>query len=205
MDTLSSKAQEFDWNNVKQGDVVDGNTVLTSVEITAEPDDMNHQTTPSDATATSNIREPVPEPPTHTLREWQPSLTEKWEMADDPISNFSYNTVDNAYVASHFFMPWKTPAHLNSQPVQGDDAAEAIAGTAATFAPYARGAKAIQGLNAAQFSSKFRGTFAARMSPQLRGKLNKAYNSQGLRKPERNSQTITKMIASLVNFFTGDD
>ncbi|HTF17559.1 MAG TPA: RHS repeat-associated core domain-containing protein, partial [Chryseolinea sp.] len=206
MDTLSSKAAGFDWNSVKEGDVVDGNTVLPSVVVQDDgTGDPGTSTVPSDATANSNLIRPIPEPPTHTLRQWEPSFAERWEMADDPISNLTYNTADNVYVTMHIFMPWKSPTHISAQPVQGYDGIEAFAGTAMLAQPYMRQAKALGTVNATQFSSKFRGTFITRMSPPMRGRLNRAYNSQFGAKPGRNSTVLTKLIASLVGFFTGEN
>ena len=66
------------------------------------------------------------------LREYKPSFTQKWSQSSNILANASYEAVDALYVASHFFMPWKEPTHLNGDWATPDERATAFGASALT-------------------------------------------------------------------------
>ena len=118
-----------------------------------------------------------------TLQEWNPSLMQQWSMNDNLFSKLAYSSVDDMYVTGQMVLLQHQRSHLDGQPVVGEESGEAFVGFLADRIPYSRlakGAKGVKLMSASEFSSKFKGTYFARMKPLLRGVTNTYINKKTL-------------------------
>lgn len=93
------------------------------------------------------------------------------------VANVVYGMVDDAYVS--LGQTGKDRTHLNGSYVYNNEIQNAGVGTFLTAIPFDEMARPlIQGINAAKFSSMFKGTFVTKLQPATRGLINRTVNSQ---------------------------
>ncbi len=136
-----------------------------------------------------------------TLQEWKPDFFDRWSESDNVVSQFFYGAADDYYVTSQMLTFQLNRSHLNGENVTPNDNASALAGSIPIPSNHvAGGLKRFKPLNAPQFSSKFKGTYLARMKPdKLRGQVNVGYNY--LRKGASSKSGIM-MRTKVLNFTT---
>jgi hypothetical protein len=116
-----------------------------------------------------------------TLTEWKLNFWQSWSMKEGFLADYSYEIADNFYVTTHFFAPSREKDHLDGQPVLGWDGADAFVGTTSTLLPQPKmNAVPVPKINAAQFSSIFKGNLA-KLKPWMRGKIIIAYNESTIK------------------------
>ena len=108
-----------------------------------------------------------------------------------------YSSVDNAYVT---FQLGDNRTNLEGYGVSRDEITEAGMSTLTSRLPITKlGGSLVKGINAAQFSKAFKGTFVAKLQPKIRGFLNIQLNKQVLKKPASLIMSGGSGAAKLVN------
>jgi hypothetical protein len=126
------------------------------------------------------------------IKAYEPNWIDVWSANDNFFIKMSWNTVDGAYVALHFFTPWQPDTHLNGEFTQGKDKVTAFASTVSTVLPLTR---AVPLLNVAGFNTLFKGTFI--LKPAIRGKA-----MQGINHAIPRTLSISSGVASTANWLT---
>ncbi len=91
-----------------------------------------------------------------------------------------YSSVDNAYIT---FQLGGDRTNLEGYGVGRDEITEAGVSTLTSRLPITKlGSSLFKGINAAQFSKAFKGTFVTKLQPKIRGFLNSQLNKQVVKK-----------------------
>jgi len=108
------------------------------------------------------------------------------------VGNLLYGLANDAWLTTQRLNPLDNhTTHLSGHFASKDEYTMGLVNTVAATVPIGRGLTPVQNvmpmgltplsrLNAAEFSSLFKGTFITRLHPQIRGKLNRTLNTQGI-------------------------
>ncbi|QBA20293.1 RHS repeat-associated core domain-containing protein [Chryseobacterium indologenes] len=157
-----------------------------------------------------------------SIGQWNKDFIETLAGSDNFFAKLGYNMVNDAYVTAQVFdggllerPEWENPLGGNYGNLDGTpnyNQANGFANTLATAFSFARGAKPVTEavtqslnfgkLNAAQFSSTFKGTIVSRAAPATRGLLNRYLNKgtgllNGQMKSGTNAATAVKVVGGL--------
>ena len=108
-------------------------------------------------------------------------LFDKWASSESFLGELSYKIADDVFVglqASPIGALFTSPSnrsHLDGTETSQSEVESAFVNTLSYLVPAAKGVNVANRLNAAQFSKVFKGNLA-RLAPQVRGMINRAYN-----------------------------
>jgi RHS repeat-associated protein len=146
----------------------------------------------------------------NAIRQYEPNFFERVENSGF-WGNLLYSVANDASLTLQRFNPFDTQTtHLSNHIASKDEYTMGFVNTTMTAVPMARTQDAVikvahhgilRRLNAAQFSKFFKGTFLARMSPKMRGFINKQLNSKVIDKVATGniSYTTISISSTLVN------